>query len=229
MINNQKYIDYLVSDYIKPKIDLCLNEDLNTNDRIIQEHYSNRFNNSLNFKRFQEYYFTTTGDFVEIDKDNFISNVKKYYSIQGVSSIELNYLEKHKTEIVELILRDKIVDIYFRFFYSLNGKNHGSFFTKIVHSVIPEKYCPVDIPIREFFNLKNENYYFSMLALSRAFVKWGNENDKRLGVLKKMLITETIKIFPNISASSITEKMNDIKILNIIFWSLSINHKNKTT
>lgn len=229
MTNDQIYIEYLVLDYIKPRIELYFNDDFNTTGKIIEKHYVDRLKKSQSFRRFQEFYFNTTGNSKYFHADNFIIDIKKYYSIQGIATNDLKTLKKNQSEIVDLILQDNIVETYFKFFYSLNGKNHGSFFTKIAHTVAPDKYCPVDIPIREYFNLKNENYIFSMLALSSAFTKWSNKNQKIIRNLKSLFISETIKYFPNISANTIAEKMNEIKILNIIFWSLSINRKNKTS
>jgi len=229
MTNNQIYIDYLVLDYIKPRMDLYFKDDCNTVERIIEKHYVGRLKNSQGFRRFQEFYFKATGNPEYFNSDNFIIDIKKYYSIQGITAGDLNRLKKYQSEIVDLILQDNIIEAYFKFFYSLNGKNYGSFFTKIAHTVAPDKYCPVDIPIREYFNLKNENYIFSMLALSNAFTKWSDKNQIKIRDLKSSFINETIEYFPNISANLIADKMNAMKILNIIFWSLSINNKNKTT
>lgn len=223
------YIDYLINRIID-KIESDLNGKSAT--FLFNEHFRKRIDEEKNtrnqFIEFQKYYFATLKNIDEIDFKVF----KQRYSLQGVNRAFLESLNESKIEIKNLIESDKLAQLYFKFFESAeietkNGisvKTLGSFFTKLVHTLIPDEYTPVDIPMKNYFEVDKDSYYIAMIAISKAFKIWCDNNSKVVFEFKNLIckyFKEELSI--NINKDVIT----DMKVMNTIFWSIA--NPNKTS
>ena len=103
---------------------------------------------------------------------NFFGGFKQQYALQGIDNGYLEFLEKHKWELLKLIEAGNIADLYFKYFAyakikqkdGIKTKNLGSFFAKFVHTFKPEKYCALDNPIKKCFGLGNEVFMLRFLS-----------------------------------------------------------------
>ena len=182
--------------------------------QIVDKHYTERLSDGSNFRSFQKYYFEHLGNITDFSK------FKAAYSLQGNSKSDLEYLDSNKEKIKSLIVQGKLPEVYFSFFDNMNDskKSYGSFFTKVVHAYRPKEYSPIDTPMKVgyFDNLKNESYFTSMVVISAAFRKWADENRAKMEEMKKLLVAATPKEF-----GATVEKTTDIKVMNVIFWSIA--------
>src|SRR5690606_31182228 len=117
---------------------------------------------------FHKYYSETISN-----KDLFLSGTdffrkfKQQYSLQGVDGEYLDDLENKKQRILELIENDDIASLYLEFFAKAQikhgnqkkEKNLGSFFAKLIHTFLPERYSALDNPIKEYLGLEKESFY----------------------------------------------------------------------
>lgn len=192
----------------------------NENDvELIREHFFRRLDDK-HFREFQQFYFRTINNKEFYLGNNFFKEFRQRYSILGVDMEFIEELESNKNQLLSLIEKKNFVDLYERF---NEKKQFGSFFTKFVHTFYPEEYCPIDIPMRQYFGLTNESYFIAFIVLSRAFKNWTEKNKSRINNLKDILFSdnecEKIIIYKN--------KITDLKMLNIIFWSVSNPPKNR--
>lgn len=210
------YIDKLIES-VNKQINDCLSN--KTDDALIEEHFTNRIlyeNNTRNhFRNFQEYYFRTINNTEAfLSPENFFIEFRKRYSILGITKDGLDKLEQNKHLILNLIQQDNLSELFFQHFKTENA-HYGSLFTKIVHTFNPENYCAVDIPIRVFFGLQHESYFVCLIVISSAFKIWANDHKQRMDDLRIAL--------ENADKNNLLQscRVTDIKLLNIIFWSLA--------
>jgi hypothetical protein len=172
--------------------------------------------------KFQEFYFSTIkNENLYLTSVDFYRQFKKQYSLQGIDNNYLDNLEVNKREILNLIISDRLSELYFSFFHKAKvkyradykEKSLGSFFAKLVHTFRPDEYCALDNPIKEYFKLSKESFYVSFFIISHAYKKWGVNNNKIIGTIKNELRfldkKEVIK----------QDKLTDLKLLDLIFWS----------
>lgn len=208
----QQYIDNLrnkvygqILDYINGK----------TVNELVNEHFVIRLNDpkQSKFKKFHQYYFSTLNDKENFINNKFFSDFRQAYSLRGMTS---DYLEKFdnpkkKKEILQLIHEDRLVELYQMF---TEEKHFGSFFTKLVHTYNPLNYTQVDGPIKKHFKLEHESYFVAFIVISNAYKKWADNN--------KVLLAELKDGFAKADEAGYIEKceyINEMKILNMIFWS----------
>ena len=222
----KKYINYLESnsfDFIsKIILENKVNEIVKTN--LINSHILNE----KSFK-FQQYYFMCiTHEDLYFNTSNYFRVFKKKYSLQGIDNDFLDGLEKQKSEILSKIKSNQICELYLNTFKKAKikkkemhtEKDLGSFFSKLVHTFNPSDYCALDNPIKELFGLKKESFFISFIIISNTYRKWAKENPNLL----KKIRNEFIKLDVNNKINH--EKISDLKLLDLIFWSIA-NHHNK--
>ncbi len=152
----------------------------------------------------------------------FFRKFKQQYSLQGVDGKYLDDLENKKQRILELIEIDDIATLYFEFFAKAKikhgnqkkEKNLGSFFAKLIHTFVPEKYSALDNPIKEYLGLAKESFYISLFVINEAYREWITENPEIIGVIRAE------------AGNYSKEKMTDLKLLDLIFW-YEANKRNK--
>jgi len=172
--------------------------------------------------KFQEFYFRTIkNENLYLKSVDFYRQFKKQYALQGIDNNYLDNLEVNKREILNLIISDRLSELYFNFFHKAKvkyradykEKNLGSFFAKLVHTFRPDEYCALDNPIKDYFKLSKESFYVSFFIISHAYKKWGANNNKIIGTIKNELKLldkrEVIK----------QDKLTNLKLLDLIFWS----------
>ena len=170
---------------------------------------------------FQQFYFKSINNsYFYFHSNDFFNRFKYNYSLQGISNQYLQFLEENKKEIFDLIKKDKLPELYFKYFAKAkieqkNGvvtKNLGSFFAKLVHTFQPNKYCALDNPIKNYFDLKNESFFVAFLIISESYLQWIKNH--------KSLINEIRENMQKIDSNHIFdfEKLTDLKILDLIFW-----------
>ena len=201
-----------------------ISEEINekTIDRIVDEDIYNSHIKNKKSADFQNYYFKTLKNETNfLGSSNFFREFKMQYALQGIDNNYLDKLEENKKEILKLIREESLAQLYFETFYkarikhkdSFKEKDLGSFFAKLVHTFLPEKYCALDNPIKEYFGLSKESFFVSFIIISKEYVNWGNNNQKIIDAIKvKLRIVdnnETIK----------QKKLTNLKLLDLIFWS----------
>lgn len=122
-----------------------------------------------------------------------------------------------------LIEEHKIYEIYSTYFAEAKikqknkytSKNLVSFFSKFIHTFLPDEYCALDNPIKRYFKLDKESFFISYIIVNKAYADWINDNEKRVYEIK-VYIRENdpdhnIKI----------DKITSMKILDLIFWDIA--------
>jgi hypothetical protein len=193
---------------------------------LFQEHFTDRVikerNKRKQFMSFQKFYFETLRSIDSIDFKEF----KQMYSLQGVDTDYLEKLNENKEVISGLIDEGNLSKLYFDFFESAeigtkNGnkkKTLGSFFTKLVHTLMPEEYTPVDIPMKNYFGFKKDSYFIAMIVISLAFKFWCDKNRKMVEEFKSLMCENLLKDY---SIKISKDKVTDMKVMNTIFWSVA--------
>jgi len=195
-------------------------------EQIIEEHFIKKIEKDVKFKNFQEFYFEAK---FKYNDNNFFNKFKTHYSLQGVDIPYLEFLNTNRNSIKKLVEDGKLSELYFTFFYDQQiksketnvRKNFGSFFTKVVHTFKPEKYTPVDMPMKKDFGLESESYFIALIVISKAFENWANKNRDKMDKLKSLLIERLIIAFPKVSQQKIKDQVTDMKVLDTIFWSVA--------
>lgn len=171
---------------------------------------------------FQRYYFQTiNNDGLFLSSADFFRQFKTQYSLQGIDNGFLDKLEKDKPEILRLIRGNNLSQLYFDFFYKAKlkhgdgfvEKDLGSFFAKLVHTFNPENYSALDNPIKDYFGLSKESFFISFQVISKSYADWGNQHQSIVNELKQRL--------KKIDRQNIIhqEKLTNLKLLDLIFWS----------
>lgn len=200
-----------------------INEILNKN--FIKAHIENSRS-----KNFQQYYFKTIKNDDYFLNNKFFREFKTQYALQGIDKKFLdNSLEDNKKSILEKIYQENLTDLYFERFREAEikygndfvYKDLGSFFAKLVHTFLPEKYCALDNPIKDHFGLKKESFFISFLVISAAYRGWAIDNKELISNIRQRFIkADTEKLFDH-------DKITDLKLLDLIFWSISNPPKQK--
>lgn len=176
---------------------------------------SNNFQNyySIILKN-KEYYFS---------KNDFFSEFKSKYSLQGIDNKCLQSFENSKREIIELIEKGDLVNLYFSHFADREIKNKkkivrkdlDSFYTKFVHTFLPEHYPPLDNPIKNMLGFKKESFIFSFFCIAELYSSFARNNTKIINLIKE--------IFKN----SETQNFSDMKLIDLVLWKEADKLKKK--
>jgi hypothetical protein len=178
--------------------------------------------------RFQVYYFEILNNQeLYFKSSNFFRFFKKKYSLQGIDNDYLDGLEKQKSVILTKIRSNQICELYLESFKKAKikrkeihtEKDLGSFFSKLVHTFNPTNYCALDNPIKELFGLKKESFFIAFIVISNTYKKWSKENPDLIKKIRK----EFIKL--DVKKKIEHEKISDLKLLDLIFWSIANHHK----
>lgn len=225
MRNEEEYLNIL-KNQIYEKISQTINYDLI--DNIVQDHIIK--NNIVNKRafNFQVYYFDTLNNEINFFKSNdFFRQFKKQYALQGIDNAFLDKLEIIKSEILKLIRDNNIVKLYFDFFKKAQvkygdkeiEKDLGSFFAKLVHTFCPNDYCALDNPIKIHFGLSKESFFIAFIIISDTYKLWAYDNKELIKCIRDKILTFDIG---NILKS---DNLTDLKILDLIFWSIANQKK----
>ena len=229
--NEEQYIAFQKEKVFK-RISAELNE--NSIDDIVKINlYNSHIKNKIS-SRFQQYYFETLNNETNfLSSENFFKKFKSRYSLQGIDNEYLDRLESRKLEILELIHKNSLSELYFEHFNravikhgdSKKEKDLGSFFAKLVHHFSPHEYCALDNPIKDYFGLSKESFFIAFLIISAEYKKWAKENQQLLNTIRenfKQLDEDKILNY---------DLLTDHKLLDLIFWSkANLNKKvNKKT
>jgi len=177
---------------------------------------------------FQKYYFEyLNNQELFFNKSNFFRVFKKKYSLQGIDNDYLDGLEKQKSVILTKIRSNQICELYLESFKKAKikrkeiytEKDLGSFFSKLVHTFNPTNYCALDNPIKELFGLKKESFFIAFIVISNTYKKWSKENPDLIKKIRKEFINLDVK------KKIEHEKISDLKLLDLIFWSIANHHK----
>ena len=170
---------------------------------------------------FQNYYFKTLNNEEYYYENQFFREFKMKYSLQGIDNKFLDELEKRKKNILNDIRKESLAQLYFDNFNKAKikhgdkiiEKNLGSFFSKLVHTFLPNDYCALDNPIKNYFELGNESFFISFFIISSVYKQWASDN--------KILIQEIKHKLKQADKQEIIkhEQLTDLKLLDLIFWS----------
>ena len=222
----KELLDYAVAqkENIKRIISLLLSDDETSS--VSQKAFSFYFGETA--QAFQQYYVQIVNNReYYLSSINFFRVFKQRYSLQGIDNNFLNLLETQKETIIQHIDAGNLADLYFSFFASAQiqhgdatiNKNLGSFFAKLIHTFCPDKFCALDNPIKNYFGLGKESFYVAFIIVSQAYQEWSAENH----ILMKRIRNEFEK---NTIARPYSNKMSDLKLLDMIFWYQSNRETN---
>jgi hypothetical protein len=150
----------------------------------------------------------------------FFHEFKRQYGLQGIDNEFLKLLDQEKREILKMIHARNLTDLYWVYFAKAKIKyrdekrerNLGSFFTKLVHTFLPNEFSPIDNPVRDYFGLKRESFYIAFISISKAYREWTTEN---IDVIKKLRTALSCYDDKNLLCIN---TVSDIKILDLVFW-----------
>jgi hypothetical protein len=222
--NLTSYIESLTQSVLsKISKNLCEGENLDWAISRLRFHI-----NDSRSAKFQKYYFQ-----ILCNKDRFLADLdffktfKYQYSLQGIDNEYLNFLNAAKPVILKLIDDRELSSLYLDYFAKAKIK-HGvasiekdlaSFFTKHVHTFLPEEYCALDNPIKNYFGLKNESFFAAFIIISDAYKFWLKNNKQGIERIRNEIdALDKNNILPN-------GQLTDIKILDLIFW-VEANYSN---
>lgn len=225
--NEEQYISFL-KEKVFNKISFELNE--NSVNKIVQiDLYNSHLKDKIS-SSFQEYYFKTLNNDVDfLSSQNFFKQFKSRYSLQGIDNEYLDRLENSKSEILQLIRQNSLTKLYLDYFNRAlikhgdlkKEKDLGSFFAKLVHHFLPDKYCALDNPIKDYFGLSKESFFIAFFIISEQYKNWATENKELLNAIRenfKQLDQNKILNF---------DLLTDHKLLDLIFWSKANRNKIK--
>lgn len=170
---------------------------------------------------FQEYYFKTLNNDENFLTSEFFKEFKSRYSLQGIDNNYLENLEKSKKEILNLIRKEYLTKLYIDYFNkarikhgeSEKEKDLGSFFAKLVHHFLPNQYCALDNPIKNYLCLSKESFVLSFFIISEEYKIWAENNQDILQKIRlKFELLDKNKIINH-------KLLTDLKLLDLIFWS----------
>ena len=225
--NVDKYISRLIKTvYDKISIDLNdMNLDSIVKFDLIKSHLDNKASAG-----FQVYYFEIIdNENLFLTSSDFFRQFKRWYALQGIDNSYLDRLETIKKEILVQIRADNLAQLYFDTFNKaeikhgdgFKEKDLGSFFVKLVHTFRPDDYCALDNPIKDYFGLKKESFFISFMIISLAYKQWASENKKFLQLIRdKFKQADKMQIIKH-------DKLTDMKLLDLIFWSKANRNKKK--
>jgi len=223
----ETYIARLVEDIkkkISEQINICNINDLAKD--VVKRHSAPRASDfHLYYQRIlsnEEHMLTTP---------KFFHEFKRQYGLQGVDNEFLELLDQDKKEILEMIHAKNLTCLYWDYFAKAKIKyrdekrerNLGSFFTKLIHTFLPNEFSPIDNPVRDYFGLKRESFYIAFISISRAYREWTAEN---IGVMQELRTALSRYDEKNILRIN---KVSDIKILDLVFWYKADQMKRKKT
>jgi hypothetical protein len=219
MTNINSYFERLVQE-VYDTISTAINENAIYNI-VVKDIYKSHVEEP-NSARFQQYYFRTINNETKyLSSTNFFREFKTKYALQGIDNDFLDQLEGNKKEILILIRENKLSQLYFNVFFkakvkykdSYKEKDLGSFFAKLVHTFRPDDYCALDNPIKDYFGLSKESFFFSFFIISKAYKNWATNNQEILNTIKSR--------FKQLDKHEIIkqDKLTDLKLLDLIFWS----------
>jgi len=219
-----QYFEDLKKGIIKKISEVINKKNINT---IIDENLLFHIKDKTSVK-FQKYYFKILHNFdYYFNTTNFFKEFKYYYSLQGIDNQYLELLENNKVEISDLLKKNKLSELYLKYFanaqITIKGKkvikNLGSFFVKLIHTFNPEQYCVLDNPIKDYFGLKHESFFIAFIIISKAYKEWISKNRNLIQEIRNKIL----QIDPDNILSS--DKMTDLKLMDLIFWQVT-NIKN---
>ncbi|MBX7242341.1 MAG: hypothetical protein K1X92_11380 [Bacteroidia bacterium] len=178
--------------------------------------------NDKNSSNFQKYYSSiTTNEQNFLDKEkNFFKEFKSKYALSGIDNKYLQKLEDSKTEMLQRLANNEIVELYFDYFekaeirynQTIIYKNLGSFLSKFAHTFNPNHYCALDNPIRTYFGMDKESFFMAFLIMSAAYKEWVNENPQLMQRIREIWIA----LCKDKKVEYI--HFSDLKLLDLIYW-----------
>ncbi len=206
--------------------------DLEGAEYLISEHFTNRLherNSGTKFKHFQLYYYKILKNKSYYINNPFFAEFRQKYSLRGIDNDFIGRLEKEKNDILQIIESNNLTKLYSDYFARATikqkdkkiEKNLGSFFTKIVHTFRPDEYTPLDNAIKKYFGLSGESYFIAMIIISKAYQRWTSKNESKMSEMKKLFYKDFNEYISEIEANEITELTTDLKLLNLLFWSIA--------
>lgn len=169
---------------------------------------------------FQKYYFSTIQNHSAfLAQPDFFHEFKHQYSLQGIDGSYLDHLESHKSRMLQLLISGDVLSLYLEFFDKAPLKHKGkvvrktlgSFFAKLVHTFMPDRYCALDNPIKENLGLKDESFFMAFMIISQGYCKWASMNPGLMQHIRGELEKDDI-------GRQYSSKMTNLKLLDMIFW-----------
>jgi len=213
--------------YIELSVESCiqkLDEDFKkeNRDRIIKQTLkalNNENGRVFKFMKFYEEIISDNVNYFKGRKDSFRQFTKEY-SIQGLTLGYLNFLETKKIEILDLLKKKELLELYKKYFYKqeiknkkgIHQKSFGSFYSKLVHTFHPEEYTALDNSIKKSFGLNREGFFISFLAVSRAYRQFVVNNNSVIEGIKNEIQSSPKSDFLNFKLIS------DLKLIDLILW-----------
>lgn len=170
---------------------------------------------------FYAYYFKILENETGFISNDFFKQFKQLYSLQGIDNNYLDGLEIRKTEILKQIKLGNLFELYagtFREAVVKSGekdqtKELGSFFAKLVHTFRPNEYCAFDNLVKNYLGLNKESFFISYMITCHEYKRWASENQELMVKIRKKFKEADADAFMN------HEKLSEMKILDLIFWS----------
>lgn len=155
---------------------------------------------------FLEYYNKTVLDKEKIDFGEF----KRLWAIRGMKRKVSNFFNENFDKLKEKIQKEKDIKKFFEK-YCCTMRRELSFCSKLFHTVLPDKFPPVDRAITNKFHLQIEESIKRVLIIKRGYELFIKENKDKIVLIRKLLSK------PKFSYLRINE-LSDIRILDMYYW-----------
>jgi len=174
------------------------------------------FNYFLNDKElnFIKYYNSTVLEGMKIDFGEF----SKQWGLRLRKAFYADFDKERDKRINEIREKEDIVDFYISYCIPKKGNIQHSFCSKLFHTILPDKFPPVDSNLRNVFKLQNESYILSILIIKKAYEDYIRDNKDKIneiqGILRKF---ELLQI----------DKISDIRVIDMFYRCYANNKSTK--
>jgi hypothetical protein len=165
---------------VKEKIE----EDINSNLNMIEDCFSHFLNGKE--RKFIEYYNSTV---LKGGKINF-REFSKQWVLRLSKDFYADFENDYEKRIDEIRNKRDIIDFYISYCIPKEGRTQHSFCSKLFHTIIPDKFPPVDSKLRKEFGLINENYLLSILIIKKAYKDYIRDNKDKIEKIREKLFRQ---------------------------------------
>jgi hypothetical protein len=178
------------------------------------EVFFDKFQNDKRTLSFIEYYNKTVLDREIID----FSKFKRQWAIQGIKKEVLNYFNNNFDKLKEEVKKEKDIEKFF-LKYCCKVRKEVVFCSKLFHTILPNKFPPIDNAIRENFNLYKKDFITNVLIIKRSYELFIKENPQKINSIRKILSKNKFSYLR-------IGELSDTRILDMYYW-FKLNREKK--
>ena len=90
---------------------------------------------------------------------------------------------------------------------------------KLFHTILPNKFPPLDNPIRKHFKLQRIDFIESLFIVKKGYGLFISDNQDKIQMIRDNLYKTKFKVFR-------VSELSDLRLLDMYYW-LKISRNNK--